>query len=146
MRVSPWFIVATVLAVVFASWDGHRTGVRDENVRWEAKTYHELAESSEAARKQEAMWQGVINGAVRNYENEVAGVRRNLGLALDGLRSRPDRAPGGMPADARAACAGGTGAELSRADAEFLVGEAARADEQRAGLAACYRVIDGVRR
>lgn len=29
--------------------------------------------------------------------------------------------------------------------AEFLVGEAARADEIRAGLAACYAVIDGVR-
>jgi len=48
----------------------------------------------------------------------------------------------------RAACAGAggaTGAELSGADAGFLVREAARGDELRAGLDACYAVIDGVR-
>ena len=146
---NPWLILVAVLAIIGAFFYGEHKGARDENVRWKAKTYHELAESSEAARKQETMWQGVVNDTVKNYQGNVAGIRRNLDLALDGLRERPSRAPSGTSEDARAACAsvgGATGAELSRPDAEFLVREAARGDEIRAGLGACYEVIDAVRK
>jgi hypothetical protein len=43
---------------------------------------------------------------------------------------------------AGATCSGSTGAELSRPDAIFLGGEAARADELRTALSACYAAYD----
>lgn len=142
---NPWLILGVVLAVAAAWFGGQFKGSADERMRWEVKTYSELAEASESARKQEAMWQEVVNGTVRNYEGKVSATRRNLDIALDGLRSRPERAPGVSEAP-RPACEGGTGAELSGADAGFLAREAARADTLRAGLEACYAVIDATRK
>jgi hypothetical protein len=73
----------------------------------------------------------------------IAGQRDD---AVKRLQSRPDRKPagaGGMPAPAPT-CAGSTGAELSRQDGGFLIGEAARADELRAALKACYGTYDAM--
>lgn len=142
---NPWLLLAAVLALFGSFFSGQWKGARDCGARWEARLQRDRADAEAAARSQEAMWQGVVNGTVRNYEFKVAGLRRDLGSALDGLRSRPERPAGGMPADPRTACAGASGAELSRADAEFLVREAARADGIRAGLAACYEVIDALK-
>lgn len=141
---NPWLIVGALLAIAAAYFGGEYRGAKAKDMEWQAKTYAELAEASEAARKQESMWQGVVNETVRNQESRLAGVRRNLDIALNSLRDRPER-HAGMSEDSRSACAGATGADLSRPDAEFLSREAARADEIRAGLIGCYEVIDGVR-
>lgn len=60
-------------------------------------------------------------------------VNARLADALQRLRDRPER----LPAAAAPACQGGTGAQLSRGDGQFLVGLAARADRLRAALAEC---------
>jgi hypothetical protein len=75
------------------------------------------------------------------HADAVRVVNRKLADALERLRKRPER----LPEDARAACEGGTGAELSGQDAGFLEREAARADELRAALDACYGWIDSVK-
>lgn len=74
------------------------------------------------------------------HADAVRDVNRKLSDALERLRKRPER----RPEPARAACEGGTGAELSGPDAGFLEREAARADELRAALSACYQWIDQV--
>lgn len=80
--------------------------------------------------------------------DEIKAIDLRLSTALASLRSRPARRVE-TPATA-AACTGATGADLSRPDAEFLVGEAARADHQRQRLDLCVRqynqVIDAVDR
>lgn len=83
--------------------------------------------------------------AMRRAEQEKEGKyamrmddahRRELALRSS-LRNRHER-PAVPASGAATACqAGATGAELSRPDAEFLVGEAARADAIRAALERC---------
>lgn len=80
--------------------------------------------------------------------NEVDRIRALLAAADVRLQNRPDRKPagaGGMPAPTPA-CQGSTGAELSKQDGQFLTGEAARGDELRAALSACYGAYDSVGR
>ena len=141
---NPMLILAVVIAFVVNGfyWNAH--GHNAENVAWTARIEKERADASEKARSTEKMWQGVVNGTVEEMQKRQTNIRRNLDIALDSLRDRPERAASVSDAP-RVACAGGTGAELSRPDGEFLEREAARADEIRAGLVACYEVIDGVR-
>ena len=141
---NPWAILGAVLASVGAYVWGQHDGRDSENTRWTAKIETERAVAESAARAKEAMWQGVVNGTVKNYESKLAGIRGVLGATLNELQHRPPRAAG-VSDGPRPACAGATGAELSGPDARFLAGEAARADEIRAGLAACYSVIDALK-
>lgn len=79
-------------------------------------------------------------------QNEIATINARLSAALASLRSRPERpATAGQLSSAAADCKGATGAELYRSDGEFLARIAARADEQRAALAACYQQYDEAR-
>lgn len=105
------------------------------------------AEAFKAGRDIERNEQEVVNHALRTQNESLAGIASRLRTDLERLRQRAERpaAAAGVPAAPRPACAGATGAELSRLDAEFLVREAARADDLRAGLVACYAVIDGTR-
>jgi hypothetical protein len=83
-----------------------------------------------------------VRDAMQKQSDDVAAVNRGLVADLDELRKRSSR-----PAVPRAPAAeqpGATGAELSREDAGFLAREAARADELRAALRACYDYADTV--
>lgn len=142
---NPYTILAVVVAFVLNGFYWHANGVNAENTRWKAKTEQQRADAEKEARTKESMWQGVVNETAKNYDAKVAGIQRNLNIALDSLRSRPGRGGSDVPSAAGAACPCGTGATLCREDGEFLVREAARADKQREALAACYQVIDGTK-
>lgn len=78
--------------------------------------------------------------------DEINRIRNAHAAAIAGLQQRPDRKPtptGGV-SSASPACPGATGADLYRSDAIVLVGIAQRADELRAGLAACYKAYDSL--
>lgn len=141
---NPMLILAVVLAFIANSFYWHANGVNNENTRWKAKTFEELKVASEAARKTEKLWQGVVNETAKNYDIKVAGIQRNLSIALDGLRDRPNRS-NSVSDKAGTSCPCGTGAGLCREDGEFLAREAARAATHREALAACYKVIDGTK-
>lgn len=128
-----------VLAVTNAFTWAKATNIAD--TRWKAQINQQRAEAEAQARATEQRQQEAANAIARRHAYEVSTVRRNLDLALDSLRHRPER-PADLPEAPRADCAGATGAELSRPDAEFLSRQAARADEIRAGLDACYRHVD----
>ncbi len=138
---SPMLMLAVVLAFVANGFYWFASGSNSADTRWKAKINQERAESQAAARATEQRHQEAANAIARRHANNVSTIRRNLDIALDSLRDRPDR-PAGVPEATRPGCAGSTGAELSRPDAEFLVREAARADDIRAGLDACYRHVD----
>lgn len=98
------------------------------------------------ARTNERQMTEAVGLAEQEKTDEIAKVRSAAATDIARLQNRPDRKPttaGGVP-QTSAACAGSTGAELSRSDAGFLVGEATRADEQRAALSACYKAYDAV--
>lgn len=98
------------------------------------------------ARATEQRWQAKVAAAEQEKTDENARIAARYAAQLASVQQRADRrpTPGGGTAQAAATCAGSTGAELSRPDAGFLVGEAARADTQRAALAACYKAYDAI--
>ena len=141
---NPMLILAVVVAFVLNGFYWHASGENAADVRWKSKINQERADAQAAARSTEQRWQGVVDETQKRYMARIADQRRNLDTALDSLRSRPDR----PAADAKPAptdCPCGTGTGLCRPDAEFLAREAARANDIRAGLVACYEVSDGTR-
>lgn len=140
---NPYLILAAVLAIAGSGIGGFFYGQHISDTEWTAKVEKDRADAERAARQQETLWQGVVNETVKNFQADVDRVGRDRDAALRSLRNRPER-PANLPEAPRTECQGATGAELSRSDAEFLVWEAARADELRAGLVACYAVMDGL--
>jgi hypothetical protein len=140
---NPWILLAAFLALAGTYLVGEIDGRHNERTVWTARIEKERAAAAEAARVEERRQQEAVNDALRKQSQTLAGINSGLRRDLDGLRNRPER-PADVPDTPRPACAGATGAELSRPDAGFLAGEAARADECRAGLDACYTVIDAM--
>ena len=71
---------------------------------------------------------------------QIKAINNQLVDAISELRkrtSRTDKTTNGQ---------GGTGATLFAEDAEFLIREAARADQIRTGLEACYKQYDSISR
>lgn len=145
MMFSPMLMLAVGIAFVLNGfyWNAHGGNAAD--TRWTAKITAERLAATEAARTQEQKWQGEIDGNSKVYLEKIAAADKRLRIALNSLRSRPDRTVY-LPSDPRPDCKGSTGAELSRPDGEFLAGEAARADSIRAGLEACYAYADAIRK
>ena len=141
---NPWMILGIIAMLIGTATGGYLWGDSSRNTAWLAKTEADKRKSIELALITERANQEKANAAIRIQAAEQAAINTRLRADLAGLRNRAER-PADLSAIPGNRCTGATGAELSRSDAEFLVGEAARADEIRAGLAACYAVIDGVR-
>lgn len=124
-----WLILAAGVAGAAGGWTVNQW-------RWESKYADQLEES----RKVEQSLQEKINASAKLHNEQVQRISNERDIALDRLRKRPDRLSEGSRTD----CKGSTGAELSRTDAEFLVREASRADEQRQALKVCYEYADTV--
>ena len=102
-----------------------------------------LLVAQQEAQAVERKWQGAADAIVKNLEAKRAVTQRNLDIALNGLRDRPERH---LPNDPGVVCKGASGAELSRPDAVFLTRLAARGDRLQAALDACYIYADTLRK
>lgn len=140
---NPWIIGGSVLLFALYTVGVYEKGAHDENAHWEAKVEEERADWEIEARARERQLQEKANAAIRKQTADLEANSARLQSQLIGLRNRPNR-PIILPNVPRPTCEGATGSELSRADAEFLIREAARADAIRAGLTACYSLIDTV--
>ena len=100
-------------------------------------------EAERQSRNQELALQAAADNARNTKDGEITIIRSQLDAALVSLRERPLRSAN-LPG-ATSTCPTATGAQLSREDAEFLTGEAARADEMIAELNACRAVYTAVR-
>lgn len=144
LTLNPWVILGVVATVIGAYFTGGFVESGRCDTRWEAKINKDKKDAVELALTEERANQEKANAAIRKQAADQAAINTRLRADLAGLRNRAER-PAGPDAVSGNRCTGATGAELSRQDSEFLIWEAARADEIRAGLAACYAVIDGVR-
>ena len=140
---NPWVLLGALAGAVALAVGAFFYGQHVANVEWTAKIEKERADATAKARQVEQSMQESVDAIVNHLSAERDHVAGERDRALRELRNRPERASGVSEAP-RPDCQGATGAELSRADAEFLVGEAARADAQRAALAACYEAFDGI--
>ena len=141
---NPWVLLGALVTAITIGVSGYVIGDSQRNTWWLSKVEKDRRVAIETALAVERANQEKANAAIRQQSADQAAINTRLRADIASLRHRADPAPD-LSAVSDARCAGATGAELSRSDAEFLVGEAARADEIRAGLAACYAVIDSTR-
>lgn len=133
IRLAPY--VATAVLAGSLAWvvQGWRLEARLEAMR--ADHAQALATAQIQARAKEQQLVSTANKLTEKKNAELRTIRSALDAALDQLRQRPSRTD--VPS-ASTHCAAATGAQLFAEDAEFLAREAARADELRAALSACY--------
>lgn len=124
------YLIALALGVSVGTWGAWKvTG-------WYYKSGEVSAYKEQAQRLKDQ--QATLNTTLQGQVDEQRTINAGLADDLERLRKRTRR----MPEAARVDCAGSNRAELSAEDAGFLVREAARADELRAALNACYAYAD----
>lgn len=133
---NPWVLLGVLLGFIGAATGGYFKGRSDEAAHWQI----EVAKQAEAAKKREDQLQKEADENSSKFNAEKDAINARLANALERLRKRPER----LPEAAEPSCQGATGRELSAPDAGFLEREAARADQLRAGLAACYQHLDSL--
>lgn len=135
-------LAAAIIGAAGAGWwiRGTIADADIANINADIATQREQAVTS--AREIERKQQEAANETLRKQNQALGTIATGLRRELARLQSRPSRPADSVPKAPGTTCQGATGAELSRDDAEFLVREASRADEIRAGLIGCYEVID----
>ena len=93
---------------------------------------------AEETRQKEIEHQTAADKIEKDKNAQIKAINDQLADALMQLRSRPSRT------ETTATRSGGTGSTLYAEDAGFLIREAARADEIRSGLQACYAQYDAI--
>lgn len=154
---NPWLILGFVLAVAAAGgaglYQGHELGVAEVQQKWDKERAAQLAEhaaAQAAAREKEQELQASADLLRKDKDREIRDLNARTAALTNSLRDRPSRPTteaSALPSTASAGCAptSCTGAGLSREDAQFLAGEAARADELRASLKQCYAQYQAIR-
>jgi len=153
---NPWFILGATLAVVAAGagglYKGHELGMAEVQQAWDkekTEQYAAYAAAQETARQQEQELRVSADQLRKDKDREIRDLNARATALANSVRERPSRAAAeasAVPSTASAGCAptSVTGAGLSREDAQFLAGEAARADELRASLKQCHAQYDTV--
>lgn len=149
-------LIAVVLAV--AGWAIHTSGLAagraEIQAKWDEQRIADTAANVQAilqARAREQDLQSTADQIRQEKTHEIHRLSAARDAALRELRNRDERPAVGSHAAADADPAGAgpaascTGAQLYRPDAEFLVWEAARADEVRAHLSECRAAYGAAR-
>lgn len=153
-------IAALLLAAILAAagWAIHANGLAagqaEIQAQWDQQRIAAAAATVQAAlqaREREQALQFTADKIRQETTREIRHLSAARDAALRELRNRDERPAGHaqLAADDQAAGAGPgascTGAQLYRPDAEFLVWEAARADEVRVHLSECRAAYDAAR-
>lgn len=154
---NPWLILGFVLAVAAAGgaglYKGHDLGMAEVQQKWDqerAAQEAEYAAAQAAAREKEQELQANADQLRKEKDREIRDLNARATALANSVRDRPTRPAAeasGVSSTASAGCAPAsiTGAGLSREDAQFLAGEAARADELRASLRQCLNQYETLR-
>lgn len=130
---APYVATAAVAGAIAWTVNGWRLQGRLEALQ---RAHAEaLATAQVQARQKEQTLAAKAAQLTEQKNAELRKIRGALDATIGQLRQRPSRAE--LP-PAASTCQAATGRELSAEDAEFLAREAARADELRAALIACY--------
>ena len=90
-------------------------------------------------REKEHKYQAAADEIRKEKDAQIKAINTQLVDAVSELRKRPSRT---TETNAGQSC---NGASLYAEDAEFLVREAARADEMRIGLQTCYKQYEAIK-
>ena len=140
-----WFLNKYVIGgflflviVCGAYFKGYYKGKANLQAEWDKVVAEQTLKSVETERSM----QRKVDTVVEEKNREIARIKRSHAAVVAGLQQRTER-PAELPASPETAqnC---TGSDLYRQDAEFLAGEAARADEYAIELQSCYRAYDEV--
>ena len=155
-RTIPALLIAATL--VFAGWAIRESsldaGRAEIQAKWDQQRITDAAATVQAHRQARASEQALQFAADKIRQEKTREIR-HLSAARDAalreLRHRDERPTDGGHAAAASSPAGAgpaascTGLELYRPDAEFLVREAARADEVQAHLSECRAAYESAR-
>lgn len=153
---NPYFLAGAVIAIAIAGGTGYvkgsAAGKAEVQQAWDqekAKLAEEYAKAQAAAREKEQQLQAQADQLREETNAKTQELAVRAASLADSVRKRPERP---APASTVSGTAGAvcpacvcSGAELHRPDAEFLVREAARADELRLALDACVRQYETLR-
>lgn len=153
-------VIALLIAAILAAagWAIHENGLAagraEIQTRWDKQRITDAAATVQAAIRARAREQALQSTADKIRQEKTREIR-HLSAARDAalreLRNRDERPAGNVQLAANDQAAGTgpaascTGTQLYRSNAEFLVWEAARADEFRAALVECRAAYDAAR-
>jgi len=142
LRLAPYLAIALAAGVMGWTVNGWRLGAKIEALQ--ASYAKAEAEAYKRTREAEGRLSEQADKARKEKDREVKTIRDQYERTIAGLRERPARSPE-LPA-AAGTCAGVSGAELARGDAEFLAGYAADAARLQAAVKQCEAAYDAARR
>jgi hypothetical protein len=154
---NPWLILGFVLAVAAAGgaglYQGRELGMAEVQQKWDrerAAQEAEYAAAQAAAREKEQELQASADLLRKDKDREIRDLNARDTAIANSLRDRPERPTtqaSTVSGTASAGCAPTvcTGAGLSREDALFLTGEAARGAEAVALLKQCRAQYEAIR-
>lgn len=100
---------------------------------------YQKAKQEQVIRDKEHQYQSDADKIRKEKDDQIRDINNKLVDAVSELRKRPGRTTETSVGQ------GCNGSRLYAEDAEFLVREAARADQIRAGLEACYKQYDAIK-
>ena len=100
---------------------------------------HQQSSQEKVIRDKEHQYQAETDKIRTEKDAQIKAINNQLVDAVSELRKRPSRS---AETSVGQSC---NGASLFAEDAEFLIREAARADEMRVSLAACYKQYDAIK-
>lgn len=122
--------------------------IRQQHADERSRLEQMRADAERLARETERQLSNDAAKLAKEKQDEIDRISGDLDAAVKRLREREKRQPAaaaGAVAAPAAACKGTDGSGLYAEDAEFLIREAARADQLRAALDQCYRQYDAGR-
>ena len=145
-----WAAASLVLGLAASHWKAYRMGGAEIRAEWAVAKLEESKQAlrlTEKAIEKTTSMQADADQLRKDKNAQINTLNTRLAAALDGLRDRPGRpGPGDLPATTAAGTVPScTGAGLYRPDAEFLVGEAARAKRLQLDLTQCQTQYNKVR-
>ena len=124
-------IIGAIIVVCGIWYNGYSVG-------YSKLTAYKL-EQETVTRQKESEYQTQAAEIRKAKDAQITSINNQLVDAISQLRKRSSRT------DTTSNGQNGTGATLYAEDAEFLIREAARADEIRVGLEACYKQYDSIK-
>jgi hypothetical protein len=103
---------------------------------------YQQSKAEKTIRDKEHQYQSDADKIRKEKDAQIRDINAKLVDAISELRKRPGRTTETTTGKTSGFC---TGAQLYAEDAELLIREAARADEIRAGLQACYKQYDALK-
>jgi hypothetical protein len=130
--------VIWLLSIIVPSWLSYGAGVDKEATKFLKYRQQQQA----LVLEQEQQHKAKLTEQLKDKEDAIKGINKRHAAIVSGLRQRTERpltVPSVKEVSSASVCtgAGSTGEQLYRQDAEFLIGEAAKADILREALKTC---------